>query len=108
MLQDNENAGARMLAGVTLKNSITVTSYNADNTLWASFSQESKTTIKNNVMTALGNSSKQVRNISSSVISHIAAIELPLNTWPELINVLYANYNNQDLQVRMACIQTTG
>mmetsp|Transcript_42775 Transcript_42775/g.35941 ORF Transcript_42775/g.35941 Transcript_42775/m.35941 type:complete len:148 (-) Transcript_42775:36-479(-) len=49
-----------------------------------------------------------VRQSASSLISHIAAIELPRNNWNNLVEILFSNFTNTDNSVRLACIQTTG
>jgi len=49
-----------------------------------------------------------VRQAASSLISHIAAIELPRNNWSNLVDILFNNFTHTDTAVRLSCIETTG
>lgn len=64
--------------------------------------------IKQSSITTLGAENKSIRKIASSLISHIAAIELPKGSWMEIVDLLYNNFTSQDLNVKLACIQTAG
>ena len=57
----------------------------------------------------LGSPNLKAGGVSAQVIAAIAAIELPTNHWPELIEVLLGFVNNQDnTNLKIATLQAIG
>lgn len=69
-------------------------------------------TFKENVKTAitatLASPSNLVRSQIASLIAAIAAIEIPRGEWTDLIANLCSNSSNENLQIRLASLQTIG
>ena len=57
----------------------------------------------------LGSPNLKAGSVSAQVIAAIAAVELPTNHWPELIEVLLGFVNNQDnTNLKIATLQAIG
>lgn len=57
----------------------------------------------------LGSASQKAGNFASQVVAAIAAVELPLAQWPELIELLLGFVNNQqNTNLKIATLQTIG
>lgn len=57
----------------------------------------------------LGSPIQKAGNFASQVVAAIAAVELPVNQWGDLIEVLLSFVNNQtNINVRIATLQTIG
>jgi importin subunit beta-1 len=57
----------------------------------------------------LGSPSTKAGGFASQVVAAIAAVELPDNQWPDLIEVLLGFINNPDnTNLRIATLQTIG
>ena len=56
-----------------------------------------------------GSPIQKAGNFASQVVAAIAAVELPVNQWGDLIEVLLSFVNNQtNINVRIATLQTIG
>ena len=64
--------------------------------------------MKEAVLANLATSSSLVRSQIASLVSAIAAIEIPRGEWHELINILCTNANHTDPKIKLASIQTIG
>jgi hypothetical protein len=76
---------------------------------WMSLSTEAKTKIKNDALLTLGSSSQKAGTFASQVVAAIAAVELPVNQWGDLIEMLLGFVNTQtNVNLRIATLQTIG
>lgn len=57
---------------------------------------------------ALGSTSKQVGTVAAQVVSAMASVELPVEQWPELIEVLLGFMNQTNPNLRVATLQAIG
>jgi importin subunit beta-1 len=76
--------------------------------LWVSVEPYFKQNMKQAVLINLASPSQLVRSQIASLVSAIAAIEIPRGEWLELINILCTNATNVDPQIRTASLQTLG
>lgn len=58
---------------------------------WNQLPLDAKTQIKSVALEALSSSDERVGRSAAQLIAAIADIELPLNAWPDLMQVLIAN-----------------
>lgn len=57
----------------------------------------------------LGSPNLKAGGVAAQVVAAIAAVELPVNHWPELIEVLLGFVNNQDnTNLKIATLQAIG
>ena len=78
-------------------------------TRWLSLNNETKTKIKQDALMTLGSPNAKAGTFASQVVSAIAAVELPQNQWPELIEILLGFVNNQsNANLRISTLQTIG
>ena len=66
--------------------------------------------VKNNVMTNLGNPLQQARSTSALVLGKIAAIELPRDMWPNLMEMVLTSLttNQQNTFLRQSTFESLG
>lgn len=76
--------------------------------LWVSVEPFFKQSMKEAVLANLASQSSLVRTQIASLVSAIAAIEIPRGEWQELITMLCTNANHSDAQVKLASLQTLG
>jgi len=68
-----------------------------------------KNKIKQEALMTLGSPIQKAGNFASQVVAAIAAVELPVNQWGELIEILLSFVNSQaTTNVRVATLQTIG
>ena len=61
------------------------------------------------ILSSLASKHKEIRTSTSSVIASICKIEQPImKNWPDLINSLVKNCFNEDLNLKLAAIETLG
>jgi cytolysin (calcineurin-like family phosphatase) len=76
---------------------------------WQNTPEEYKAKVKQDVLTALASQTSRVGAVAAQVLAAIAAIELPHQQWPDLINLLLAFVNNADnVNLRIATLQSIG
>lgn len=76
--------------------------------LWVSVEPFFKKSMKDAVLLQLASSSQLVRSQIASLVSAIAAIEIPRGDWNDLLPMLCRNATHQDQQVKLASLQTLG
>ncbi|KAH6904461.1 karyopherin Kap95 [Coprinopsis sp. MPI-PUGE-AT-0042] len=110
----NESAPVhvRNAAGLALKNTLSAreaarqTEYS---TRWLALGSDIKQKIKQDALLTLGSPNTKAGGFASQVVAAIAAVELPDNQWPDLIEVLLGFINNADnTNLRIATLQTIG
>jgi importin subunit beta-1 len=76
---------------------------------WQNTPEEYKAKVKQDVLTALASQTSRVGAVAAQVLAAIAAIELPNQQWPELVNLLLSFVNNaQNVNLRIATLQAIG
>ena len=76
---------------------------------WQNTPEEYKAKVKQDVLTALASQTSRVGAVAAQVLAAIAAIELPNQQWPELINLLLSFVNNaSNVNLRIATLQAIG
>lgn len=76
--------------------------------LWVSVEPFFKQSMKEAVLANLACPLKAVRTQIASLVSAIAAIEIPRGEWLELVTMLCTNATHTDEQVKLASLQTIG
>jgi hypothetical protein len=70
---------------------------------------DAKAKIKQDALMTLGSASQKAGAFASQVVAAIAAVELPLGQWGELIEMLLGFVNTQaNVNLRIATLQTIG
>ncbi|KAH7429407.1 hypothetical protein KP509_09G046600 [Ceratopteris richardii] len=115
-LANNEKpAESRRLAGLILKNSLDAKEASRKLELvraWISLVNPLKSQIKSTLLMTLASPVKDAGHTAAQVIAKVAAIELPLREWPELVGSLLANMGTpQDpkpAELKQATLETLG
>lgn len=76
--------------------------------LWVSLPAEAKSNIKNFALATLASPKKDARKGAAQAVSAIATIELPLQQWNDIINVLAVNAQGTTLEFKMSSLDTLG
>lgn len=102
----------RTAAGIAVKNALTardqarVEEYTAR---WTNLPQASRDDIKQKVLSTLGSQEHRAGTAAAQVIAAIAAIELPVGLWNELISqLLGAMGDASNMRLRQAALQAIG
>ncbi|KAL5552439.1 hypothetical protein UlMin_002615, partial [Ulmus minor] len=108
---DDKPAESRKLAGLILKNALDAKEKNWKFELvqrWLEMDQLAKSQIKAYLLNTLSSPSLDAWSTASQVIAKVAAIELPLKQWPELIETLLLNHHLLPAHSRQASLETLG
>lgn len=102
----------RQMAGVILKLSLDG-KQNAEAAVqfaaaWRELDNGTKLTIKNGLFSTLSTDDSKVGHTVAQVIAKIAAIEIPHNEWPELIDALLDNMRSTHGALKRASLQALG
>ncbi|EPQ30681.1 uncharacterized protein PFL1_01582 [Pseudozyma flocculosa PF-1] len=102
----------RTAAGLAVKNALVardssrVEEYAAR---WTALPQESRNDVKAKVLNSLGSQEHRAGTAAAQVVAAIAAIELPVGMWSELISQLLQAVSDQgNLRLRQASLQAIG
>ncbi|KAK2751008.1 karyopherin beta [Myotisia sp. PD_48] len=110
----NESAASaiRTAAGIALKNAFSfrdAARLREVQGRWVqAVNQQIKKTVKDLALNTLGSSDPRAGQSAGQFIASIAAIELPRNEWPELMETLVQNVNNKSDRLRQASLTTIG
>lgn len=111
LVSNDKQPAIRQLAGLILKNSLTskdeahkVHQFQK----WLSTDQNTRGQIKAGVLATLISPIREVRSSAAQVASKIAQIELPKNLWPDLIQVLLNNMQQENDHLKQATLETIG
>lgn len=75
---------------------------------WLQASDDVKNTVKQESLRTLGSPTK-AHGYAATVVAAIAAVELPVGQWQDLIQILLGFVNNQEnVNLRMSTLQTIG
>ncbi|KAJ7026728.1 armadillo-type protein [Mycena alexandri] len=112
LVDENSPIHVRNAAGLALKNTLTARESGRAqeySNRWMNLSTEAKTKIKNDALLTLGSSSQKAGAFASQVVAAIAAVELPVGHWGDLIEILLGFINTQtNVNLRIATLQTIG
>ncbi|KAG0300028.1 karyopherin beta [Dissophora globulifera] len=108
----NEQSQARLPAGLALKNALTAREYVRRGELsarWISIDEATRDQIKSLVLTTLGTSDIRAGNVAAQVVAAIAAIELPLGQWEDVIRLMLGNLQTTDnTNLKQCTLQAIG
>ncbi|KAL2621419.1 hypothetical protein R1flu_001624 [Riccia fluitans] len=106
---------SRKLAGLILKNSLDAKEAPRKAELvqrWIALEPAVKSQIKSALLTTLSSLAADARHTSAQVIAKVAAIELPLNEWQELVGTLLGNMGGPNVEqpthLKQATLETLG
>lgn len=115
LANDDKPPESRRLAGLILKNSLDAKEASRKAELvqaWISLDNALKSQIKGALLVTLSSPVKDASHTSAQVIAKVAAIELPLREWPELVSSLLANMGTpqaqKPAQLKQATLETLG
>lgn len=99
----------RMMGCIICKNLISDRSGDSRFTdLWVKTEPEFKKTMKEAIVAQLACQSSLVRTQVSNLVAAVAAIELPIGQWYELLGILCTNAQHTNQQVKAASLMTLG
>ena len=104
---ESKVAESRFLAAILFKNTINSNDEGIKD-VWLNYDAETKKTIKNIVVATLASNNKKVRKGAAQAVSAIASVEIPRREWPEIIDVLSTNALGQNIDFKLASLETLG
>ncbi|KAF9528868.1 armadillo-type protein [Crepidotus variabilis] len=112
LVEESNNIHVRNAAGLALKNALTAreSTRQADMIArWIALPNDTKEKIRQDALVTLGSPHQKAGAFASQVIAAIAAVELPLNQWTNLIEILLGFVNNvENVHLRISTLQTIG
>jgi len=111
LANNDKPAESRRLAGLILKNSLDAKDENKKMQQvqrWLNLDVTVKNSIKAAILVTLGSSQREARATSAQVIAKIAHIELPRHLWPELIQALLNNMQQETDNIKQATLEALG
>ena len=105
---ESKDTKIRQLSAILMKNSLI--HIDALQQEWKTkLSLEQKNQIKMLVLSSLASGLREIRSVASSVIASICKVDQPIiQHWPDLIPSLTQNAFNQNMNLRLAAIETLG
>ena len=105
---ESKPVGIRQSAAILIKNSLIHTEKFQE--FWKTkLNKEDKNQIKLYVLSTLASTKKEIRTIVSTLISSICKIDQPITkTWPDLLPSLTQNAFNENINMKLAAIETLG
>ena len=108
LCDDSKPTDIRQLSAILMKNSLLYVE-TLQNQWKNKLSNEDKQNIKMLVLSSLASSFPEIRTSSSSVVASISKIDQPITqNWPDLIISLTKNSFNNDINLKLAAIETLG
>ena len=105
---ESKPVGIRQSAAILIKNALVHTE-NFQQYWKKNLSKEDKKQIKLYVLSTLASTKKEIRTIVSTLISSICKIDQPITeTWPDLLPSLTQNAFNENINMKLAAIETLG
>ncbi|KAI0092262.1 armadillo-type protein [Irpex rosettiformis] len=113
LVNDSSQSHVRNAAGLALKNAISAketTRQQEYSARWLAIDAPMRKQIKDRALHALASSNGKVGQVAAQFIAAIAAVELPVGQWQELIDTLLGFMNDQSshAQLRIATLQAIG
>jgi len=97
LAKEDKPIEVRTLAGLLLKNALDAKDEERKAKLveqWKALDPQIRAQVKICILATLQSTVKQASHTSAQVVAKVAAIEIPLKVWPELIPALLQNMNN--------------
>ncbi|KAF9580070.1 karyopherin beta [Lunasporangiospora selenospora] len=107
----NEQSQARLNAGLALKNALTAkdkTRREEMSSRWIGIDSSIRDQIKTLVLTTLGTPDLRAGIVSAQVVAAIAAIELPLGQWEDMIRQMLQNLQTNNTNLKQCTLQAIG
>ncbi|KAG0330648.1 karyopherin beta, partial [Podila humilis] len=107
----NEQSQSRMAAGLALKNALTARESARRDELsqrWMTIDDITRTQIKDLVLRTLGTSDIRSGVVSAQVVAAIAAIELPLGQWNDVISTMLGSLATENTNLKQCTLQAIG
>ncbi|WWC67728.1 uncharacterized protein I206_101640 [Kwoniella pini CBS 10737] len=112
LANESQDLNVRYAAGLAFKNAIAARdSINQPQLTerWLALPDSATAPLKQSTLSTLGSPQHRAGAVAASCVSAIAAIELPVNKWPELIPQLLEFVGNQENQgLRVSTLQAVG
>lgn len=112
MVSEISEANVRVAAGLAVKNALTArdpTRLLEYTQRWRSLAPEVKLDVKAKSLQTLTTPLTPVATAAGQVVAAIAAIDIPINQWSDLLDqLLAASSNTQNPKLRQAALQTIG
>ncbi|OBZ74428.1 Importin subunit beta-1 [Grifola frondosa] len=112
LVNENSPPHIRNAAGLALKNALTAREIARQveySNRWLALDNDTRTKIKQDAFMGLGSAAGKVGTVAAQVIAAIAAVELPVGQWSELIEVLLGFVNQPaNTNLRIATLQAIG
>lgn len=113
LVEETAPVHIRVAAGVALKNALSARDSTRQQEYlqrWTALDNDTKNKVKQEALMALGSSTQRAGTFAAQVVAAIAAVELPLNQWPEVIEILLGFVNNQtqNVNLKIATLQAIG
>ncbi|THH07579.1 hypothetical protein EW145_g3285 [Phellinidium pouzarii] len=112
LANEGQTITIRNAAGIALKNALSAreSSRQEDySNRWLALSPEPKNKVKQEALMTLGSSTHRAGGVAAQFVAAIAAVELPNNQWPEVIEILLRFMDNaENVNLRIATLQAIG
>lgn len=111
LANDNKPPETRQIAGLLLKNLMDATDAVLKEgmlTRWANVDSAVKAKVKHLLLPVLGAQAAPARHTAAIVVAKIAAVELPLRNWPEVVSALLTNMGQPNNSLKQATLQALG
>ncbi|QRV75010.1 importin subunit beta-1 [Ceratobasidium sp. AG-Ba] len=112
LVNENNALAVRNAAAITIKNALVARDANRQQELnerWLALPNETRARVKHDSLSTLGSPNPKAGTYAAQVISSIAAIEVPVDMWPDLITQLLAFASDQsNVGLRMNALTTIG
>ncbi|GJE92935.1 ARM repeat-containing protein [Phanerochaete sordida] len=112
LVNDNSQPHIRNAAGLALKNAVSArdaTRQQEYSNRWLALDAGVRTQIKQKALQALASPNSRVGQVGAQFVAAIAAVELPMGQWNDLIEILLGFMNDQaNTPLRVATLQTIG
>ncbi|KAI8354340.1 armadillo-type protein [Mortierella sp. GBAus27b] len=109
---NNEQSQARLPAGLALKNALTARESVRRGELsarWMNIDEATRNQVKALVLTTLGTPDLRAGVVTAQVVAAIAAIELPLGQWEDVIRIMLQNLQTTDnTNLKQCTLQAIG
>jgi importin subunit beta-1 len=110
---DGRDVGVRQAAGLFMKNMISAEdeAIKQDKAQrWASCDPTTKEQVKQGFLMALSSTNPTVSHTAAQVVSAFGAVELPMNSWPQLLPTVFQNISSPEVpdSVKVSSLETLG
>ncbi|KAG4094253.1 karyopherin Kap95 [Neocallimastix lanati (nom. inval.)] len=112
LANENSPSHIRTVAGISLKNTVSAREIARKEQMvqrWIALNDETKQSVKYSILNTLNSDDIKAGSTAAQVIAAIAAIDIPRNQWPDLIQILLENVTKSNKSnLKQASLQTIG